>query len=162
MSDLQSKFGNGMNKLQEGIEQGKMKLQVAQEMAQLKKITQEKLQEKTEILLELGQTVYMQLRDDEVRVDLLKAIVAPVQELDVAIYNTRRQISNLQRQEQKGQCSCGGPLSLNDKFCGQCGKENELLLQSKNIEKEACSSCGEQIATEVTFCPACGMKQSKE
>ncbi|MGW5979623.1 zinc ribbon domain-containing protein [Bacillus mycoides] len=162
MSDLQSKFGNGMNKLQEGIEQGKMKLQVAQEMAQLKKITQEKLQEKTEILLELGQTVYMQLRDDEVRVDLLKAIVAPVQELDVAIYNTRRKISNLQRQEQKGQCSCGGPLSLNDKFCGQCGKENELLLQSKNIEKEACSSCGEQIATEATFCPACGMKQSKE
>lgn len=162
MSDLQSKFGNGMNKLQEGIEQGKMKLQVAQEMAQLKKITQEKLQEKTEILLELGQTVYMQLRDDEVRVDLLKAIVAPVQELDVAIYNTRRQISNLQRQEQKGQCSCGGPLSLNDKFCGQCGKENELLLQSKNIEKEACSSCSEQIATEATFCPACGMKQSKE
>lgn len=162
MSDLQSKFGNGMNKLQEGIEQGKMKLQVAQEMAQLKKITQEKLQEKTEILLELGQTVYMQLRDDEVRIDLLKAIVAPVQELDVAIYNTRRQISNLQRQEQKGQCSCGGPLSLNDKFCGQCGKENELLLQSKNIEKEACSSCGGQIATEATFCPACGMKQSKE
>ncbi|MEK4575274.1 zinc ribbon domain-containing protein [Bacillus sp. FSL E2-8868] len=162
MSDLQSKFGNGMNKLQEGIEQGKMKLQVAQEMAQLKKITQEKLQGKTEILLELGQTVYMQLRDDEVRIDLLKAIVAPVQELDVAIYNTRRQISNLQRQEQKGQCSCGGPLSLNDKFCGQCGKENELLLQSKNIEKEACSSCGEQIATEATFCPACGMKQSKE
>ncbi|MEK5204685.1 MULTISPECIES: zinc ribbon domain-containing protein [Bacillus] len=162
MSDLQSKFGNGMNKLQEGIEQGKMKLQVAQEMAQLKKITQEKLQEKTEILLELGQTVYMQLRDDEVRIDLLKAIVAPVQELDVAIYNTRRQISNLQRQEQKGECSCGGPLSLNDKFCGQCGKENELLLQSKNIEKEACSSCGEQIATEATFCPACGMKQSKE
>ena len=28
MSDLQSKFGSGMNKLQEGIEQGKMKLQV--------------------------------------------------------------------------------------------------------------------------------------
>ncbi|WP_002144806.1 zinc ribbon domain-containing protein [Bacillus cereus] len=162
MSDLQSKFGNGMNKLQEGIEQGKMKLQVAQEIAQLKKITQEKLQAKTEILLELGQTVYMQLREDEVRVDLLKAIVAPVQELDVAIYNTRRKMSNLQSQEQKGQCSCGGPLSLNDKFCGQCGKENELLLQSKNIEKEACSSCGEQIATEATFCPACGMKQSKE
>ena len=43
----------------------------------------------------------MQLRDDEVRIDLLKAIVAPVQELDVAIYNTRRQISNLQRQTKR-------------------------------------------------------------
>ncbi|TKI96864.1 zinc ribbon domain-containing protein, partial [Bacillus cereus] len=28
MSDLQTKLGSGMNKLQEGIEQGKMKLQV--------------------------------------------------------------------------------------------------------------------------------------
>ncbi|MGH1026678.1 zinc ribbon domain-containing protein, partial [Bacillus paranthracis] len=88
MSDLQSKFGSGMNKLQEGIEQGKMKLQVAQEVAQLKKITQEKLQAKTEILLELGQMAYMQLRNDEVRVDVLKNIIEPVQELDVAIYNT--------------------------------------------------------------------------
>lgn len=78
MSDLQAKFGNGMNKLQEGIEQGKMKLQVAQEVAQLKKITQEKLQAKTEILLELGQTTYMQLRNDEVRIEVLKGIVEPV------------------------------------------------------------------------------------
>ncbi|CKE56224.1 zinc ribbon domain-containing protein [Bacillus cereus group sp. MYBK77-1] len=162
MSDLQSKFGSGMNKLQEGIEQGKMKLQVAQEVAQLKKITQEKLQAKTEILLELGQMAYMQLRNDEVRVDVLKNIIEPVQELDVAIYNTRKQIANLQNQGQKGQCSCGGPLSVNDKFCGQCGKENELLLQSKNAENESCTSCGEQIATEATFCPVCGMKQSKE
>lgn len=37
MSDLQTKLGSGMNKLQEGIEQGKMKLQVAQEIAQLKR-----------------------------------------------------------------------------------------------------------------------------
>ena len=51
-----------------------MKLQVAQEVAQLKKITQEKLQAKTEILLELGQMAYMQLRNDEVRVDVLKIL----------------------------------------------------------------------------------------
>lgn len=37
LSELQTKLGSGMNKLQEGIEQGKMKLQVAQEIAQLKK-----------------------------------------------------------------------------------------------------------------------------
>lgn len=123
MSDLQAKFGNGMNKLQEGIEQGKMKLQVAQEVAQLKKITQEKLQAKTEILLELGQTTYMQLRNDEVRIEVLKGIVEPVQELDIAIYNMRKQIANLQNQGQKGQCSCGGSLSLNDKFVDSAGKK---------------------------------------
>ena len=64
----------------------------------------------------------------------VKNIIEPVQELDVAIYNTRKQIANLQNQGQKGQCSCGGPLSVNDKFCGQCGKENELLLQSKMMK----------------------------
>ena len=36
LADLQTKLGSGMNKLKEGIEQGKMKLQVAQEIAQLK------------------------------------------------------------------------------------------------------------------------------
>lgn len=35
-----------MNKLQEGIEQGKMKLQVAQEIAQLKKGMQVQMQKK--------------------------------------------------------------------------------------------------------------------
>ncbi|SCC55059.1 Protein of unknown function [Bacillus mobilis] len=45
----------------------------------------------------------MQLRNDEVRVDLLKVIVARVEEFDVAIYNTCRKMSNLQSQEQKGQ-----------------------------------------------------------
>lgn len=46
LSDLQTKLGSGMNKLQEGIEQGKMKLQVAQEIAQLKKGMQVQMQKK--------------------------------------------------------------------------------------------------------------------
>ncbi|MGQ0512813.1 hypothetical protein ACT453_00945, partial [Bacillus sp. D-CC] len=50
MSDLQTKLGSGMNKLQEGIEQGKMKLQVAQEIAQLKKGMQVQMQKKAEFL----------------------------------------------------------------------------------------------------------------
>ncbi|MBJ3788648.1 zinc ribbon domain-containing protein, partial [Bacillus sp. OA1] len=55
MSDLQTKLGSGMNKLQEGIEQGKMKLQVAQEIAQLKKGMQVQMQKKAGVLLEVGQ-----------------------------------------------------------------------------------------------------------
>ena len=54
LSDLQTKLGSGMNKLQEGIEQGKMKLQVAQEIAQLKKGMQVQMQKKAEVLLEVG------------------------------------------------------------------------------------------------------------
>jgi len=63
LSDLQTKLGNGMNKLQEGIEQGKIKLQVAQEIAQLKKEIQVQLHKKTEVLLEVGQQIYVQILD---------------------------------------------------------------------------------------------------
>jgi len=44
LSDLQTKLGSGMNKLQEGIGQGKQKLQIAQEIVQLKKGMQVQMQ----------------------------------------------------------------------------------------------------------------------
>ena len=96
LSDLQTKLGSGMNKLQEGIEQGKMKLQVAQEIAQLKKGMQVQMQKKAEVLLGVGQQVYVQLRGNGVNEESLKEMIAPVQEFDVAIYQARKRIVELQ------------------------------------------------------------------
>ncbi len=98
MSDLQTKLGSGMNKLQEGIEQGKMKLQVAQEIAQLKRDASANA-EKAEVLLEVGQQVYVQLRGSGVNEASLKEMIAPVQEFDVAIYQARKRIVELQKQQ---------------------------------------------------------------
>ncbi|MGG2063481.1 zinc ribbon domain-containing protein [Bacillus sp. S14(2024)] len=163
MSDLQTKLGNGMNKLQEGIEQGKMKLQIAQEIAQLKKEIGEQLQKKTEILLDLGQRTYVQLRNGSVQEEELQQLIAPVQQIDVAIYKARKKIGGLQQQQgAQAVCACGGVLTSADKFCGQCGKPNQMMAKEQVVETIPCSSCSEHIAKESTFCPACGMKQDKE
>lgn len=152
-----------MNKLQEGIEQGKMKLQVAQEIAQLKKEIQGQLQKKTEVLLELGQTVYVQLRNNGVKEAELKQVVAPIQAFDVAIYQAQKRIVELQKQQgEKTTCECGGSLSINDKFCGTCGKQNPMLAVESSVEKVACVSCNEHIAKDSIFCPVCGIKQGGE
>ncbi|HEK9101234.1 TPA: zinc ribbon domain-containing protein [Bacillus pseudomycoides] len=163
MSDLQTKLGSGMNKLQEGIEQGKMKLQVAQEIAQLKKEIQVQLQKKTEVLLDLGQKVYVQLRDSGVNEAELKQLVTPIQVFDVAIYQARKRIVELQKQQgEKATCECGGSLSINDKFCGSCGKPNPMLAVESSEEKVACVACNEHIAKNSIYCPVCGMKQGGE
>lgn len=163
MSDLQTKLGSGMNKLQEGIEQGKMKLQVAQEIAQLKKEIQVQLQKKTEVLLDLGQKVYVELRDSGVNEAELKQLVTPIQAFDVAIYQARKRIVELQKQQgEKATCECGGSLSINDKFCGSCGKPNPMLAVESSEEKVACVSCNEHIAKNSIYCPVCGIKQGGE
>ncbi|CAM4063871.1 hypothetical protein BAMA_01100 [Bacillus manliponensis] len=163
MSDLQTKLGNGMNKLQEGIEQGKIKLQTAQEIAQLKKEINSQLQQKAEILLELGQRTYVQLRNGSLREEELKQLIVPVQNIDISIYNAYDNIANLQQeQHKKGTCTCGGTLAATDKFCGQCGQKNTMLVEQRKVETVSCLSCEVSIAKESMFCPACGMKQSKE
>lgn len=163
LSDLQTKLGSGMNKLQEGIEQGKMKLQVAQEIAQLKKEMQVQMQKKAEVLLEIGQRVYVQLRGNGVDEASLKEMIAPVQEFDVAIYQARKRIVELQKQQgEKATCECGGPLSINDKFCGSCGKPNPMLAIENEGETTNCISCNEHIDQNSTYCPVCGIKQSGE
>ena len=163
LSDLQTKLGSGMNKLQEGIEQGKMKLQVAQEKEKKKKEVQVQLHKKTEVLLELGQQVYVQMRDTGVKEESLQQLVAPIREFDVLIYQARKRIVELQKQQgEKATCECGGSLSIGDKFCGTCGKQNPMLSVESNVEKVTCVSCNEHIATNSIYCPVCGIKQGGE
>lgn len=78
-----------------------MKLQVAQEIAQLKKGNASANAEKAEVLLEVGQQVYVQLRGSGVNETSLKEMIAPVQEFDVAIYQARKRIVELQNNKVK-------------------------------------------------------------
>ncbi len=45
----------------------------------------------------------------------------------------------------KATCECGGPLSINDKFCGSCGKPNPMLAVENEGETVNCISCNEHI-----------------
>ncbi|MFD3450177.1 hypothetical protein ACFDTO_36990 [Microbacteriaceae bacterium 4G12] len=152
-----------MSKLQEGIEQGKMKLQVVQEIAQLKKEIQEQLNRKTEILLELGQQVYMQFRGAGIQEEQLQHVADPIKQLDITIYQARRRVAELQKQQgDKGTCECGGTLSITDKFCGSCGRPNSMIIVERHVETVACMSCNEQIANDACYCPVCGIKRGEK
>ena len=54
------------------------------------------------------------------------------------------------------------PLSINDKFCGSCGKPNPMLTVENEGETVNCISCNEHIDKNSTYCPVCGIKQSGE
>lgn len=121
------------------------------------------MQKKAEVLLEIGQRVYVQLRGNGLDEASLKEMIAPVQEFDVAIYQARKRIVELQKQQgEKATCECGGPLSINDKFCGSCGKPNPMLAIEHEGETTNCISCNEHIDQNSTYCPVCGIKQSGE
>ncbi|MED2910586.1 zinc ribbon domain-containing protein, partial [Bacillus thuringiensis] len=118
---------------------------------------------KAEVLLEVGQQVYVQLRGSGVNEASLKEMIAPVQEFDVAIYQARKRIVELQKQQgEKATCECGGPLSINDKFCGSCGKPNPMLAVENEGETVNCISCNEHIDKNSTYCQVGGIKQSGE
>ena len=57
---------------------------------------QVQMQKKAEVLLGVGQQVYVQLRGNGVNEESLKEMIAPVQEFDVAIYQARKRIVELQ------------------------------------------------------------------
>lgn len=66
------------------------------------------------------------------------------------------------QQGEKATCECGGPLSMNDKFCGSCGNPNPMLAVENDGETANCISCDEHIDKNSTYCPVCGIKQSGE
>ena len=52
---------------------------------------------------------------------------------------------NCKTTREKATCECGGPLSMNDKFCGSCGNPNPMLAVENDGETANCISCDEHI-----------------
>ncbi|WP_379968812.1 zinc ribbon domain-containing protein [Ectobacillus sp. sgz5001026] len=161
MVNLQETLESGVTKLHGGIEQGKIKLQLAQEMVQLKREIQDLLQKKAEFLLELGQLAYLQLRSDELqKVDLVHTI-DPIEKIDISIYQANKRLSELKQSQEDGiTCNCGAPLTMSDKFCGNCGTPNPMLNRAKETNLVKCQNCGQDTPNDASYCPVCGTKRN--
>lgn len=160
LANLQSTLENSVTKLQGGIEQGKIRLQSAQEMGKLKKEIQELLQKKEELLVELGQLVYLQLRSNELKEEILFQTVEPIKKIDISLYNAKKQLEELKQSQEDGiTCNCGARLTVEDKFCGNCGTPNPMLNRPKEVDLVECQSCGQDTPKDATFCPVCGTKR---
>ena len=69
---------------------------------------------------------------------------------------------------QKRCAKCGAVMPNEDKFCGKCGAENEILVKEEpEVQEEApeaemgyetkvCPNCQASVNAELLYCPECG------
>lgn len=162
MNDLQNKIGGGLNKLQDSLQQGKQKFQIAQELNQFKKVIQDAGMKRAELILQLGEEVYQKLRSGEVHEPKLIDIAQSIMSLDHQIYQSQRSIEDLSQNTESGfTCKgCGASVTSLDKFCGACGSPIVREEVREDVEKIACSACEESIPASANFCSCCGNKVS--
>ncbi|WP_191991871.1 zinc ribbon domain-containing protein [Bacillus aerolatus] len=160
MSDLQTKIGGGLNKLQDSLQTGKQKIQSAQEISQYKRLIQETYLERNEILLQLGEEVYKKLRSQEIHSDEWAQKAASLSALDHKIYQAQQAIAaaNAQSAISRTCPNCQNPITADDKFCGSCGTKVEIPSTETDVETKTCAHCEEQIPASALFCICCGVK----
>ncbi|MFA9558133.1 zinc ribbon domain-containing protein [Evansella sp. AB-rgal1] len=163
-NDLQSKIGEGLSKFQGGIEQGKQKLAIAQEVSKLKKTINESSQKKSKALMELGILTYKKMRTGEITDPEFQEIAKNITGLDKNIYASSAKVNELNAKENENGgvicTSCEAVNGPDDKFCGGCGAKLEKVEELVEVAKKDCRECEETIPSSANFCPCCGSKAS--
>ncbi len=161
MSDLQTRLGGGLNKIQDSLQQGKQKLQTAQEISQYKKEIQELSESRSDLLLKLGEDAYRKIRTGELQDNQLREYFLTIAELDRKIFRFQNALEDLSQKTATQTCSqCGAVIENGDKFCGSCGSPQEdKTVQSDPSQMAVCPACEEQIPATANFCPCCGSRQ---
>lgn len=156
---MQSRFGEGLNKLQDSLQQGKQKLHTAQEMNQFKKVINETSEKRAEIILKLGEMVYKKIRLQEISDPELTKLSQDLFQFDQQIFRTEVELgkrTEKSNQHQHACSNCHNQILLGDKFCGSCGFKVEEVPVSEIIETKTCSICEEQVPVSAIFCGCCG------
>ncbi|WP_169891047.1 zinc ribbon domain-containing protein [Litchfieldia alkalitelluris] len=161
-NNLQSKLGEGLSKFQGGIEQGKQKLQLVQEINRLKKEINEVSGKKAKVLLEVGQATYNKIRQGEITDPELVELTEKLVGFDHNIYQSRKKVAELNStSDNQGGITCPSCQTVNSndaKFCGGCGAKVEAAATVLSVEGEPCVKCEESIPHDANFCPCCGTK----
>lgn len=160
-NNLQSKLGEGLSKFQGGIEQGKQKLQLVQEMNRLKKEMNEASMRKAKVLLEVGQLTYSKIRQGEILDSELAEITEKLVGIDREIYESRKMANELQSKSSQNGITCSSCQTVNSedaKFCGGCGEKVEAAVNMEVAEGINCVMCEETIPESANFCHCCGTK----
>lgn len=157
MSTLQSKVGDGLNILQDTLQQGKQKVATVQEVGQIRQQLEQLRQKRIEQILTLGNAVHQDIREGVILEPRYLQITEPIGQLDREIYSLAKSLELLQQsQKANNQCpSCKKAIGESDKFCGSCG---ETLPSNEPIQVNeiACKHCEMMIPEQSSFCPCCG------
>lgn len=160
MSNLQTKLGGSINKIQDSLQQGKQKFQTVQEMSQYKKEIQDISAARSSLILKLGEEAYQKIRTGELSDSKLHGYVVEIANLDSQIYQAQKALEELNQKSATKTCTnCGATIDHDDKFCGYCGQKQETATDmNRQAELVICPTCEEQIPANGSFCPCCGSR----
>ncbi|ASA21221.1 zinc ribbon domain-containing protein [Paenibacillus donghaensis] len=158
MSVEQNKLGISLNHVKEGLEQRKRKIQNHQEITSLQHKVKEASQQKTKIYLELGKMVHKMIRDGRIQNEELLQMVRPITAQDRLIYETLKQIEQINiLLPNHVKCECGTFLPEDQPYCTACGSKNLQYELDTTQSLKICSGCEAEIAQSSVFCPCCGI-----
>ena len=156
MNEVQNKLGGGLNKIQDSLQQGKQKLQHAQEMNQLLS-SQNVLREKRfEQVVKIGELTLQELHTGHSSKEKIYELKNSIQDLDQQIYSYGQKLEEFRKQQDNGHScpKCGNGVSDQDKFCGSCG-ERVVIPVEQELTK-TCGVCHTFVTDEAVYCPCCG------
>ncbi|WP_164668065.1 zinc ribbon domain-containing protein [Virgibacillus doumboii] len=112
--------------------------------------------EKSRLLVELGQEVYLAYRRGEGIAPLIEKKGELIKDLDSKIYSSLKEAKS-EEGEMMECTSCGAPMDEDDLFCQQCGKKADEP-ETDSPKKTLCYSCGNEVPAGVKYCNVCGVK----
>ncbi len=141
------------NKTKEVAGSTKLSIQINQEEARLKKA-----------YAALGEAYYKDHTAD--MPEQYAVLAADVREAEERLNSLTKDKQILKNQ--KRCTNCGAWMANEDKFCGKCGAENEVLVKEPEpeapvpdeSEMKVCPSCHAKVKAELFYCPECGEKLS--
>ncbi|MCA0172854.1 zinc ribbon domain-containing protein [Bacillus sp. RAR_GA_16] len=158
MSDLQTKIGGGLSKLQDGLQQGKTKLQTAQEVSQLRKHASDAASNRMKVINQLGELTYRLLRKGEIQHSELNEQMERLLPYDLELYQANRSLSQMKKESSDHVCECGAPIQEEDTFCGSCGSKVLIVEPPEALATQPCDRCKEEVPETARFCGCCGLK----
>lgn len=161
VEDLQTKVQKGLSSFQKGIENGKSKLRISQELISLKDEVKNLEDLRTSCVLELGELSYMQIRNKNVDEEVVTKTGNKILELDKKIFKLLQEIEERTKKGEETTCECGASVTASDKFCRKCGKKVEI--QGNDIVEKTivCNHCKATIPATYKYCNCCGIKINK-
>lgn len=158
MDNFGAKVQKGLSNVQKGIEEGKNKIQTSQELLGLKEEVAQVEEKRSSFIFDLGELTYKKIRDGEIEGEDLNSIGIEVSSLDKEIFNLLKIIEEKTRKQENLVCECGAGLTVNDKFCKECGSKVEALISSDDKDMIICQHCESKNITSNNYCNCCGIK----
>lgn len=155
MDKIQSKLFKGANTVQEGLKKGKEKFETSQELNELKGELRILQQKRTNHMLGLGEDAYGKHRQGQ---DITLQFVDEIKMLDKSIFDILKIIQEKTNTQDERFCECGNTVTLNDKFCKECGKKTEVIKEVDINDMVECHICSTYNLKNNNYCNCCGSK----